>query len=1071
MTQLGVLVFDPLDSVLRRGLEGVVVEARGLVESGVGRVFERLGVRVDPVSGVDRVSKGVPDHLSDSERMLRGVVLAKRRQLGSVGAVVEEVGFGVWHRMLFARFLAENGLLMHPELGVSVSLVECRELAAEEGQGDGWMVASRFASEMLPGLFPQNDPLARLSLLPEDLRALEELLEGLSVEVFTSDDGLGWVYQFWQSQRKDEVNASEVKIGARELPAVTQLFTEDYMVRFLLENSLGAWWAARHPDSPLVGSFDYLRFADDGEPAAGSFEGWPETVAEVTVMDPCCGSGHFLTAAFEMLWRMRAEEESLEPAAVQDAVLRDNLFGLELDPRCTQIAAFNLVLTAWKAGGYRELPTPNVACSGIRVAGSLDDWLKLAGDDARLRDGLEALHAQFKDADTLGSLINPRRASEVDTLMGVDFDQLEPLLHKALAKETVDDPAAAVFGRQAAGVAQAATLLSRQYTLITTNPPFLTIGRMSAVLREFVSRVSSDAKNELAAVLLTRVLNDSASNVSMVLPDNWLQTTRYEAMRRLLLGSCHLSLVSWLGSRAFETDAIGSRVRVVLMVAGAALPGPEGLMGVLDASASTEPEETARWLKDVPVRFLAQKSQLDNPDARILTVPLRRSDLLSNYAQSRYGLRTGDAPRLIRKFWEVDREETRWVLHQSTVSQTITYGGRTDVLDWNEGRGDLAMLAEAGIASLQGQEAWGRNGVAVSLTGEIRATIYKGTAFDNNCAVLWPRDEGLLPTIWAFCSSSEFHESVRTIDESLKVMNKTLLKVPFDVDHWRGVAEVEFPDGLPEPWSDDPTQWLFEGDPAVSTDPLQVGVGRLVGFSWPDQEPGGLDRLADSDGIVCLPAVLGERPAADRLRELLVAAFQPDSATELIDSLLADADAEGKGLDWWLRERYFKQHCGLFHNRPFVWHVWDGRKDGFSALVNYHRLDRAMLERLTYSYLGWWIDRQRDQVRGEKAGSEARLGVALDLQGKLELILEGEPPYDVYVRWKELWEQPIGWEPDLNDGVRLNIRPFVEAGVLRSKFNVHWRKDRGKNPDGTERLNNLHYTRADKQAARNEQNS
>ncbi|MBA2724359.1 MAG: hypothetical protein H0U53_00055, partial [Actinobacteria bacterium] len=78
----------------------------------------------------------------------------------------------------------------------------------------------------------------------------------------------------------------------------------------------------------------------------------------------------------------------------------------------------------------------------------------------------------------------------------------------------------------------------------------------------------------------------------------------------------------------------------------------------------------------------------------------------------------------------------------------------------------------------------------------------------------------------------------------------------------------------------------------------------------------------------------------------------------------------------------------------------------------------------------------------------------------LELILEGDPPYDIYIRWKELHEQPIGWEPDLNDGVRLNVRPFAEAGILRNKFNVNWDKDRGKNPDGTDRKNNLHHTRA-----------
>jgi hypothetical protein len=167
-----------------------------------------------------------------------------------------------------------------------------------------------------------------------------------------------------------------------------------------------------------------------------------------------------------------------------------------------------------------------------------------------------------------------------------------------------------------------------------------------------------------------------------------------------------------------------------------------------------------------------------------------------------------------------------------------------------------------------------------------------------------------------------------------------------------------------------------------------------------------------------------------------------------------------------LRDEFFKQHCSLVANRPYVWHIWDGKSDGFAALMNYHRLDRRTLEKLTYTYLGDWIERQRAEVRDETAGAEARLAAASKLRRSLELILEGEPPFDIYVRWKSLAEQPIGWEPDINDGVRLNVRPFVEAGVLRSSFNIHWRKDRGKNRDGSERVNDLHFTTAEKRAAR-----
>jgi hypothetical protein len=179
-----------------------------------------------------------------------------------------------------------------------------------------------------------------------------------------------------------------------------------------------------------------------------------------------------------------------------------------------------------------------------------------------------------------------------------------------------------------------------------------------------------------------------------------------------------------------------------------------------------------------------------------------------------------------------------------------------------------------------------------------------------------------------------------------------------------------------------------------------------------------------------------------------------------------------KNLADWLRDEFFKQHCAVFGNRPFVWHIWDGQRDGFSALVNYHRLDRKMLERLTYTYLGKdWVERQRAEAHDEVSGAEARLSAALELQRKLEAILEGEAPYDIYVRWKELHEQSVGWNPDLNDGVRLNIRPFVTAGVLKTFSpwpfkDAMWKKDRGKNPDGSERHNDIHHSLAEKIEAR-----
>ncbi|OHU75873.1 hypothetical protein BKG84_26030 [Mycobacteroides chelonae] len=271
---------------------------------------------------------------------------------------------------------------------------------------------------------------------------------------------------------------------------------------------------------------------------------------------------------------------------------------------------------------------------------------------------------------------------------------------------------------------------------------------------------------------------------------------------------------------------------------------------------------------------------------------------------------------------------------------------------------------------------------------------------------------------------------------------------------------------LPEPYSNDPTQWLFEGRPELATVPLQVALARLLGYCWLRQKPDDLDTFVDNDGIAALQSLPGEPDLATRLRQILSAAFRSDWSSALERKLVMDAGGNNGRLEDWLRDSFFAQHVKVFDNRPFLWHIWDGRKDGFSAIVNYHKLDRRTLEKLTFTSLGAWIDRQKHEARAERAGADARLAAAEDLQHQLELILEGAAPHDVYVRWKPMAEQPIGWEPDLDDGVRLNIRPFVTAGVLRSKVNVHWKKDRGTNPDGSERHNDLHPTLDERRAAR-----
>ena len=141
----------------------------------------------------------------------------------------------------------------------------------------------------------------------------------------------------------------------------------------------------------------------------------------------------------------------------------------------------------------------------------------------------------------------------------------------------------------------------------------------------------------------------------------------------------------------------------------------------------------------------------------------------------------------------------------------------------------------------------------MSQTGNLNSTLYSGDLFDNNTAVILPKCAEDLPAIWAFCSSPDFNSAVRKIDTKLNVTNATLVKVPFNLERWQAVANEQYPDGLPKPYSSDPTQWLFCGTAPGSNHPLQVVMARLLGYRWPDQSEDGLDTLADPDVIVCLP--------------------------------------------------------------------------------------------------------------------------------------------------------------------------------------------------------------------------
>jgi hypothetical protein len=1069
-----------LPTNLRRQLENAIKQAREIAAGGARKALEALAVHEpDPYR-----------HMDEGQRDLRRKLRAQARQLGDgesrvkLGAyeikhLVEKLAYDQWHRLLFARFLLENNLLISPEHGVSVSLDDCEELASSLGLKDAWSVAARFAAKELPEIFRADDPAGALELPVEDRNPLINLITGLPVEVFTASDSLGWCYQFWQAKRKDEVNAEGNKIGADELPAVTQLFTEDYMVDFLLDNTLGAWHAGKvfgakpalaetaqseeelRTAMALPGCpWKYLRFikAEHGKwaPAAGTFDGWPKAAKEIKCLDPCMGSGHFVVAMFERLVALRMAEEKLDEASSVAAVIGNNLFGLEIDPRCTQIGAFNLALAAWRRVPHCKLPAMNLACSGLAPNAKKEDWLKLAGDNTKLQNGMERLYWLFKDAPVLGSLINPRL--NADDMYVADYHDLQPLLEKALAQETKDDTAHEM-GVTARGLTNAAEILVGQFTLVATNVPYLGRGKQADVLKDYCAQVHPEAKADLATCFVERSLQfcGRGNSTALVTPQNWLSLGTYKKLRQQFLAASTWNSVARLGPKGFQTPMWD--FNIVLITNTRSIPDVGHKFGGIDVSTEIAPEAKAESLHLQQVLRMSQMGQLTNPDGRIIIGKEVVGELLSEFVSSIEGLSTGDSDRFVLRFWELAKKTTDWEWFIQNVGSTCLFGARSDLIRWERGSGSLHASPTAHnfpSINMNGRQILQKPGLRLTQMGSLPVTLYSGEIFGKSGATVVPHDTSHLPAVWAYCTSPEYVQAVRHVDQKLNVTNATLAKVPFDLAHWQEVAAEKYPNGLPKPFSTDPTQWLFNGNPNGSDQPLHVAVARLLGYQWPRQTgssfldcpalgPDGLENLADDDGIVCLSATKAEDPAAERLRGLMVQAFGKID----LDALIASAGPKGSNsetLEEWLRDEFFEQHCALFQHRPFIWHIWDGHKNGFGALVNYHQLTHANLEKLTYAYLGDWLRRQQAAVDAGESGSDARLQAAKQLQSRLKLILEGEPPYDIFVRWKPLSKQAIGWQPDMNDGVRMNIRPFATADILRKRVKIKWDKDRGKEP-------------------------
>lgn len=562
----------------------------------------------------------------------------------------------------------------------------------------------------MPFMFEREGDYTEL-LVPANLLAdgaiLTRVREVLSEEVCADVEVIGWLYQFYISERKDEVFEGfkkNKKAGANEIPAATQLFTPHWIVRYLVENSVGRLWLLNRPNSKLAEQMEYYIKPVDEEADYLKISG-PE---ELTVIDPACGSGHMLTYAFDLLYAIY-EEEGYAPAEIPELILKHNLFGTEIDPRAGALAAFALTMKAraWQRTFFKKQVKPNIC---VLAPVSLDqfelDYLWTLTADADLaRSDADAFWNAFKHADTFGSLIQPN--AWLTTILAPAIE----------AVESSNELGAVSALLKARRVLDQSRTLQGGYAVAVANPPYMGGSNMNALLSEFAKKYFKDSKSDLFAMFIERSLalvNTHDGLVAMITMQSWMFLSSYEKLRASLLKSAPIVSMAHLGERAFDSigGAVVSTTGFVLKRGGAvAQRGTFARLvdGNSEAEKSTTLLSLTQGLEETDGLFTRSGADFEtipgSPIAYWLseaaTQAFVQNPPVSEVAEPRQGLATTDNQQFLRRWFEVSETSTgfelndvveaaengrRWFPYNKGGDFRRWYGNQEYVVDWeNDG--------------------------------------------------------------------------------------------------------------------------------------------------------------------------------------------------------------------------------------------------------------------------------------------------------------------------------------------------------------------------------------------------
>ncbi|MCA0378128.1 MAG: BREX-1 system adenine-specific DNA-methyltransferase PglX [Actinobacteria bacterium] len=585
----------------------------------------------------------------------------------------------------------------------------------------------RYWNRSMPFMFEREGDYTEL-LIPANLLADDSVLSR-SVQLLTEDvcqnvEVIGWLYQFYISERKDEVFAGfkkNKKAGADEIPAATQLFTPHWIVRYLVENSIGRLWMLNHPLSRLAEQMDYYIEPVDEESDFLKVA----SPKELTVIDPACGSGHMLTYAFDLLYAIY-EEEGYAPSEIPSLILTHNLHGTEIDPRAGALAAFALTM---KAAAKRKLflkvpvePRVSVIAPISFSQEELDDlWTFWGGEDAsdpRLsveakrhyeheRLGFDCYWRTFEHADTFGSLIQPNQemteaAVEMFTATNLGNDSIWTQATVAKARRVV----------------QQAVPLQRDYAVVVANPPYMGSKQMNALLSQFMKDEYPNSKSDLFAAFIERCTNlaGARGTVAMITMQSWMFLSSYERLRASLLTKQRITSMLHLGARAFDSvggEVVSSTAFVLVNMSPEGLGATSKLGGTFIrlVDGTSEAEKLAALstalkvrTKEAGLHFASDTDFAAIPGSPIvywlsekMRAAFKTGRPLGDIAEPNQGLITADNDRFLRQWWEVSRNRTglscqaraeasetrrRWFPYNKGGDFRRWYGNQEYVVNW-----------------------------------------------------------------------------------------------------------------------------------------------------------------------------------------------------------------------------------------------------------------------------------------------------------------------------------------------------------------------------------------------------